>query len=186
MTGLAAAALVLALAVSPAHVVPLRVAAGLGIPVLVLGLAGVAFRSVPVTSAAVIVALGGYGLALAVTAAPADVVAGLIFGSLAFLLLALVDLSARTRGATRGRGVVAAWLRRVLAVVAASAAAVLVLGVSAGTLAALVPSAGTPAVVVLGALGALVAAAGLLALIAPLRGARAPAPAAPGPTEAPG
>jgi len=169
MLRLVAALLVLGLAAFPALVVPVRIAAGLAVPALAVGLLGVAMPSVPVATAAVVLALAAHGFTLAATAAPADLVAGLVFGAVAFVLLELVDLLARTRGATRARGVLASWGRHALGVVVVSAAVVLGLGIAGTVLGPLLHGARVPVVVVVGALGALVAAAGVVAVVAPAR-----------------
>jgi hypothetical protein len=167
MMRLAAFALLLGLAALPLSVRPAPP------PVLWLtwaafavGGIGVLVWSVPLVTAAGVLALIGYALALVIVGPAADPLLAAALGAALVLLLALVHFAGRVRGAALGPGVVAAQARRSLAVAGLGVAAAMGLLAAAVPVGALLRSATFPVVVAVAALGVLMTMAGVIALIA--------------------
>jgi hypothetical protein len=133
---------------------------------LVVGGVGVIAWSVPLVTAAGSLVLIAYALALVLAGPAADPLAAIALGSTVVLLLALVHLGGRVRGAVLGPSVIASQARQWLAVVALGAVAALVLTQAAAPLGVALRSAALPVVVIAAALGAVLTVAGVIALVA--------------------
>ena len=142
---------------------------------MAVGGAGVIASSVPLATAGGSLAVIGHALALAVSGAPTDPVSGILLGAGLVVLLALVHLARRTRGADVAAPVVAAELRRWLAIVGVGVVAAIALSAGAAQLASAVRGASLPIVVAAAALGATMVVAGAIAMIARGRDSSSPA-----------
>ncbi|HEU4371715.1 MAG TPA: hypothetical protein VFV05_26125 [Methylomirabilota bacterium] len=161
----AALGLVAALVAFPLAVLPSPPVTWVAGAALALAGAGVLGRLVPLVTAGASLALIAHALALVIARPAVDAVAAAAFGATLVLLLALVHFAARVRGAEVGPSVVAAQVRRWLAVVAAGVVAAGVLAAGGAVLGPALGGATLPVVVVAAGLGALIAAAGLVALV---------------------
>jgi hypothetical protein len=133
---------------------------------LVVGGAGVVAWSVPLVTAASSLVVIAYALALVIARPAADSLTALALGATLVLLLALVHLGGRVRGAALGPAVIAVQAREWLAVVGLGVVAAVALGAAAAPLGVALRSAALPVVVVAAALGAVLAVAGVIALVA--------------------
>ncbi len=165
MLRVAAAILVAVLAALPLSVVFAPPVTWLAVAALVVGGAGVAALSVPVVTAGASLALIAYTLALVIARSPVDPVAGIAFGAALVLLLALVAFAGKVRGATVAASVVASQIRQWLVTIAAGVAAALVLTAGGAVLGGALRGAALPVLVVVAALGTLLAAAGVIVLV---------------------
>jgi hypothetical protein len=167
MRRLAALALLAVVAGLPLSVRPLAPPAGWLVALAIgLGGVGVVAWSPPCATAAGVLALIAYALALVIAGAPADPVTALALGAALVLLLALVHWAGPARGAMLGPGVGAALAGQWLAVVGLGVAAALALATGAPLLGAALRSGALPVVVGAGALGVLLTVAGLAVLVA--------------------
>jgi hypothetical protein len=118
MMRLAAVVLLAILAALPVSIQPSAppVAWLAGAALVVGGIAVIAW-SVPLVTAAGVLVLIAYALALAIAGPAGDVFTALALGALSVVLLALVHFGARTRGAALGAAVAASQVRQWLAVV---------------------------------------------------------------------
>ena len=165
MIRLLPAALVVALAGLPLSVLPSLPLAWLTVPVLLLGLGGVAIRSVPLVTSGAALALIEYTFTLVITGARVDVLTATGFGAVVFFLLELVSFADRTHRATIGSAVLASQLRRWLGIAALGVAGTMLVTIGAETLRVALPGGTLPLVVILSALGALTALAGTVRLV---------------------
>ena len=133
---------------------------------LVVGAAGVIAWSVPLVTAAGSLVVIAYALALVVAGPAADSLIAIALGATLVLLLALVHLGGRVRGAFLGPSVVAAQARQWLAVVGSGVVVAVVLTVAAAPLGAALRGASLPVVVIAAALGAVLTVAGVITLLA--------------------
>lgn len=133
---------------------------------LVVGGVGVVAWSVPLVTASGSLVVIAYALALVVAGPAADALTAIALGATLVLLLALVHLGGRVRGATLGASVIAVQARQWLAVVGLGIVAAIGLGAAAGPLGGALRSATLPAVVIAAALGAVLTVAGVIALVA--------------------
>jgi hypothetical protein len=154
-----AALLVLALGAAPLALVPARPVAVPVAVALVLCAAGLAFRSTPVLAAGIMVALGAYALALAISGGGPRLAGAVGVGVVVALLLDVGDFDARFRRVALGPGVAAAQLRYWVGVAGLGALAAFLLVAAAGVLTGAIALRWTPVVAVIGALTALGAAA---------------------------
>jgi hypothetical protein len=165
MIRLAAAALLLVVVAFPLAVLPLAPVTWLAGAALGVGGAGVALGSVGIVSTGAAVAVIGYALALMIARpAPEPLTAGAL-GATLVVLLALVHLGGRMRGAALGAGVMAGQARQCLGVVAAGVVAASAVTLGGAALGPLVRGATLPVVVAAAALGVLLAGAGVIALV---------------------
>lgn len=137
----------------------------LGIAASVVGGAGTLARIVPLATAGGALALIAYAVALTLEQPAAHPLTGAALGAGLVLLLALVHLAARTRGAAVDPRLARLLLRHWLPVLALGVivAAALVVG---GTLVALgLRGVALPMVMAIATLGAVAAAAGVIALV---------------------
>jgi hypothetical protein len=128
-------------------------------PVVVVGLLGLALTAVALAAcwrwaatAAAIVFLAGYALALRLASRPAEVVPALGFGLALLLLLGAADLTGRARGAAVRGPVVGATVGRWVMLGAAAAVAATVAMMLAAVLATTLPSEASPLLAAGGAL----------------------------------
>jgi hypothetical protein len=175
MMRLAAALLVAVLVGLPLTVLPSPPVTWLAVPALVVGGAGVVVLSVPLATAGASLALIAYALALVIAQPPGDPVVAIALGVTLVLLLALVHFAGRVQGAAVGPSVIPAQVRHWLAVVALGALAAVVLTAGAVVLGGTLGGAALPVVVVVAALGALLAVAGAIALVTAREDPPAPA-----------
>jgi hypothetical protein len=133
---------------------------------LVVGGVGVIAWSVPLVTAAGSLVLIAYALALVLAGPAADPLAAIALGSTLALLLALVHLAGRARGAALGPSVIASQVRQWLAVVGWGAVAAVVLTAAAAPLGVALRSATLPAIVIASALGAVLTVVGVIVLVA--------------------
>lgn len=167
MMRLAAVVLLVVLAALPLSVRPSAPpVAWLAVGALAVGAAGVAAWSVPLVTAAGSLAVIAYALGLVIVRPEVDLVTPLALGAALVLLLALVHLAARARGAGLAPSVIAAQVRRWLAVVGLGVGTAVALVAVAGPLGAALRGAALPVVIAASALGALVAVAGVIAALA--------------------
>jgi hypothetical protein len=167
MMRLAAVVLLAVLAALPWSVRPSPPpVAWLAVGVLAVGAAGVAAWSVPLVTAAGSLAVIAYALALTIVGPEVDLVTPLVLGAALVLLLALVHLAGRTRGASCAPSVVAAQARGWLAVVGLGAGIAVLLVAAAAPVGAALRGASLPVVIAASSLGALVAVAAVIAALA--------------------
>ena len=133
---------------------------------LVVGAAGVTAWSVPLVTAAGSLVVIAYALALVVAGPAADSLIAIALGATLVLLLALVHLGGRVRGAFLGPSVMTAQARQWLAVVGSGVVVAVVLTVAAAPLGAALRGASLPVVVIAAALGAVLTVAGVITLLA--------------------
>ena len=107
-----------------------------------------------------------YALALVVAGPAADSLIAIALGATLVLLLALVHLGGRVRGAFLGPSVMAAQARQWLAVVGSGVVVAVVLILAAAPLGAALRGASLPVVVIAAALGAVLTVAGVITLLA--------------------
>ena len=133
---------------------------------LVVGGVGVIAWSVPLVTAAASLVVIAYALALVIAGPAADSLTAIALGATLVLLLALVHLGGRIRGAFLGPSVIAAQARRWLAVVGGGVVVAVVLTAAAAPLGVALRGATLPVVVIAGALGAVLTVAGVIVLVA--------------------
>ena len=133
---------------------------------LVAGGVGVIVWSVPLVTAAGSLVVIAYALALVVAGPAADALTAIALGATLVLLLALVHLGGRVRGAAVDPSVIVVQARQWLVVVGLGVVAAIGLGAAAGPLGGALRSATLPAVVIAAALGAVLTVAGVMALVA--------------------
>ena len=133
---------------------------------LVVGGVGVLAWSVPLVTAAGSLVVIAYALALVVAGPAADALIAIALGATLVLLLAIVHLGGRVRGAFLGPSVIAAQARQWLAVVGAGVVVAVGLTAAAAPLGGALRGASLPVVVVAAALGAVLTVAGLITLMA--------------------
>jgi len=164
MLRLAAVVLLLVLTALPLSVGPASPpVAWLAWAALAVGGVGVVAWSVPLVTAAGVLTLIAYALALVIAGPAANPVAAIALGATVVLLLALVHFAGRARGAALGPSVIAVQVRGWLAVAGLGAAAAAGLLAAAGPLGVALRGATLPVVVGLAALGVLMTVAGLVA-----------------------
>jgi len=133
---------------------------------LLVGAVGVLAWSVPLVTAAASLVMIAYALALVVAGPAADPFIAIALGATLVLLLALVHLGGRVRGAFLGPAVIAAQARQWLAVVGSGVVVAVVLTAAAAPLGGALRGASLPIVVIAGALGAVLTVAGVVTLMA--------------------
>jgi hypothetical protein len=161
----AALLLVVVLASFPLAVLPAAPVTWFAVAAVVVGGVGAAALSVPLVTAAGSLALIAWALALAIVRPEVDPVAALAFGATLVVLLPLVHLGARVRGAAVAPAVIAAQLRQALRVAVLGVVVGLVLAGLAAVVAPALGATSLPLVIVAAALGALLAIAGAIALV---------------------
>jgi hypothetical protein len=144
---------------------PSGVLALLAGPSVALCALGLAFRSVPVLTAGLVVAAMEYALALMVSQAPPAIPSAALFGLVLLLLLEVADVMGRTRGMVVDASVMRVMVRHWLAVLGAGAALMVVVVAGASALRPALASVPSPVLTGVGALGALLAAWGGLNLV---------------------
>lgn len=176
MMRLAALVLLAVLAALPLAVRPSTPpVAWLATVALVVGGAGVIAWSVPLVTAAGSLVVIAYALALVVAGPAADSLIAIALGATLVLLLALVHLGGRVRGAFIGPSVIAAQARQWLVVVGSGVVVAVVLTAAAAPLGAALRGATLPVVLIAAALGAVLTVAGVITLLA-REGSEPPAP----------
>ena len=167
MMRLAALVLLAVLAACPLGVRPSTPpVAWLATVALVVGGVGVMAWSVPLVTAAASLVVIAYALALVVAGPAVEPLAAIALGTTLVLLLALVHLGDRLRGAAVGASVVVAQARQWLAVVALGVVAAVVLTAAAVPLGVALRGATLPVMVIAAALGAMLTVAGVIAMVA--------------------
>lgn len=166
MMRLAALVLLVVLAALPLDVRPSTPpVAWITTAALVVGGVGVVVWSVPLVTAAGSLVVIAYALALAIAGPAADVLTAIALGAVLVLLLALVQLGGRVRGAALGPSVIAVQVRQWLAVAGLGVVVAVVLGAVAAPLGGALRSATLPMVMIAAALGAVLTVAGVIALV---------------------
>jgi len=133
---------------------------------LLVGGVGVIAWSVPLVTAAGSLVVIAYALALVIAGPAAEPLAAIALGAALVLVLALVHLGARVRGAVVGASVIAAQARQWLAVVGLGIVAAVALTAAAAPLGGVLRGATLPVVVIAAALGAVLTVGGVIALVA--------------------
>jgi hypothetical protein len=166
MMRLAAAVLVVVLVAFPLTLRPSPPITWLAGAALIVGGAGVAALSVPLTTGGAALALIAYALALVIVRPPFGPGAAIAVGATLVLLLALVHFAGRVQGAAISLRVVATQARQWLAIVAIGSVVAVGLQAAAAALTIVLHGAALPVVVVAAALGAALVVAGVIALVA--------------------
>lgn len=165
MIRLAAATLAVVVVVFPLAVLPAAPVTWLAVPAAALGVVGAVGLSVAFATGGAALALIAYAAALAIERPAVDPLTAIVFGATLVVLLALVHFAALTDGAALGSGVVAAEIRRWLAIVAAGVVAAVALTLGGSALAPALQRGPLPLAVGAAALGAVVAGAGVILLV---------------------
>ena len=164
MTRLVAFALLLVVVALPLTVLPSPHLCWLLVPASLVGGLGVVALSAPVTTAGAAVALIAYAVALLIERPPPDLVVATLLGSALVLLLTVVHFARRVHGAAVSPAALRSEIREWSMTVAAGVLAVGVLTIAGTALRLLLPDAAA-ALVIVGALGALMAVVGVTAFV---------------------
>jgi hypothetical protein len=157
--------LMVVLVAFPLTVLPTAPVTWLAGGALLAGVAGAAVLSVALVTAGAALALVAYALALVIVQPAADPASAVTFGALLVVVLTLAQLAVRVDGAAVGASVIAGEIRRCLGVVGAGVVAAGVLAAAAAALAGALERMTLPVVVVVAAVGAVMAVGGIIALV---------------------